>query len=71
MIDPVTAIGLATTAFNGIKSAIGAGRDIQDMAGQLGQWGKAISDLYTNNKYDVIGMSRSNVFDLVHDQEKI
>lgn len=45
MIDPVTAIGLATTAFKGIKSAISAGRDIQDMAGQLGQWGKAISDL--------------------------
>ena len=45
MIDPVTAIGLATSAFKGIKSAISAGKDIQDMAGQLGQWGKAISDL--------------------------
>ena len=45
MIDPITAIGLATTAFKGIKSAINAGKDIQSMAGQLGQWGKAISDL--------------------------
>jgi len=33
--------------------------------------GKAIADLYKNKKYDVIGMSRSNGFDLVHDQEKI
>ena len=45
MIDPFTAISLATTAFNGIKSAINTGKDIQSMAGQLGQWGKAISDL--------------------------
>ena len=45
MIDPITAIGLATTAFNGIKSAINTGKDIQSMGSQLGQWGKAISDL--------------------------
>ena len=45
MIDPVTAIGLATGAFNSIKTMISTGKDIQDMAGQLGQWGKAISDL--------------------------
>jgi len=45
LIDPITAIGLATTAFNGIKSAISTGKDIQSMGSQLGQWGKAISDL--------------------------
>ena len=45
MIDPITAISLATTAFNGIKSAINTGKDIQSMGSQLGQWGKAISDL--------------------------
>jgi len=45
MIDPITAIGAATAAFNGIKSAINAGKDIQGMAQQLGQWGKAVSDL--------------------------
>jgi hypothetical protein len=45
MVDPVTAIGLATGAFNSIKTMIATGKDIQDMAGQLGQWGKAISDL--------------------------
>jgi len=45
MIDPFTAIGLATSAFKGIKSAIDAGKDLKDMTSQLGTWGKAISDL--------------------------
>ena len=33
--------------------------------------GKAICDLYKKKKYEVLGMSRSNGFDLIHDQEKI
>ena len=45
MIDPITAIGLATSAYNGIKSAINTGKEISDMGSQLGQWAKAISDL--------------------------
>jgi hypothetical protein len=44
MIDPVTACGLATSAFNAIKQGIAVGRDLQDMGGQLSQWGKAFSD---------------------------
>lgn len=45
MIDPVSAIGMATAAYNGIKTAINTGKEIQDMGSQLGQWGRAISDL--------------------------
>lgn len=45
LIDPVSAIGMATAAYNGIKQAISVGREIQDMGTQLGQWSKAISDL--------------------------
>tara|TARA_B110000971_G_scaffold182113_1_gene189116 strand:+ start:408 stop:890 length:483 start_codon:yes stop_codon:yes gene_type:complete len=45
MIDPISAIGMATAAFSGIKSAISTGKDIQSMASQLGKWGKAMSDL--------------------------
>lgn len=41
MIDPVTAIGLATTAFNGIKKAIETGKEISDMGTQLGQWAQS------------------------------
>lgn len=44
MIDPITAVGIATSAFNAIKHGISVGRDLQDMTGQLSQWGKAISD---------------------------
>ena len=44
MIDPITAAGIATSAFNAIKHGISVGRDIQDMTGQLSQWGKAFSD---------------------------
>jgi molecular chaperone GrpE (heat shock protein) len=44
MIDPITAVGIATSAFNAIKNGIAVGRDLQDMTGQLSQWGKAISD---------------------------
>lgn len=45
MIDPVSAIGMATAAYNGIKSAINTGKEIQDMGSQLGQWARAISDV--------------------------
>ena len=45
VIDPVTAIGLATTAFNALKKGIAVGKDLQDMGGQLTQWAGAISDL--------------------------
>jgi preprotein translocase subunit Sss1 len=45
MIDPISAISIATGAFNAVKSAIGAGRDIEDMAGTLGKWMGAVSDI--------------------------
>tara|TARA_R100001509_G_scaffold153924_1_gene115156 strand:- start:139 stop:621 length:483 start_codon:yes stop_codon:yes gene_type:complete len=51
MVDPLTAMGLATAAYKGIKTAIGAGKDIQDMAGTIGQWSRAVSDLnYSHEK---------------------
>ena len=33
--------------------------------------GKAICDLYKKKKYEVVGMSKSNGFDLIHNQQKI
>ncbi len=45
MIDPVTAIAGATAAFNAIKSGFSVGRDIENMAGDLGRWMNCISDL--------------------------
>lgn len=45
MIDPITALGAASAAFNAVKSAVNAGRDIEDMAGALGKWMGAVSDI--------------------------
>ena len=45
MLDPVSIIGIATTAFKGLKSAVEAGREIQDVMGQLSTWAGAIADL--------------------------
>ena len=51
LIDPISAIGMASAAFSGIKSAISTGKDIQSMTSQLGKWGKAMSDLdYAHTK---------------------
>jgi len=50
MIDPVTAIGLASAAYRGIKSAIQTGKKLHDMAGQLSQWAGAMSDLDFSHK---------------------
>jgi hypothetical protein len=44
VIDPITAVGMATSAYSAIKKGVALGRDIQDMGGQLAQWGKAFSD---------------------------
>jgi hypothetical protein len=44
MIDPITAVGLATSAYNAIKQGVAVGRELQDITGQIGKWGKAYSD---------------------------
>lgn len=45
MIDPITALSAATAAFNTVKSAVSAGQDIENVAGALGKWMGAISDI--------------------------
>ena len=45
MIDPVSALAIATSAFNLLKKGISAGRELEDMSGQLGSWFSAISDV--------------------------
>jgi hypothetical protein len=45
MLDPVSAIALASSAYNAIKKGIEIGRELQDMGGQLSQWASAISDI--------------------------
>lgn len=45
MIDPITAITAATTAYKTVQKLVAAGRDIEDTMGQLAQWYGAVSDL--------------------------
>ena len=51
MVDPITAVATATAAFNTIKSAFAAGRDIEGMAGDLGRWMGAVSDIKKAEEY--------------------
>jgi len=46
MIDPVSAIAVATTAFNTVKKMVEVGRDIEDISGQLGKWYTAAADIH-------------------------
>ena len=50
MIDPITAIAGATAAFNTIKNGFAVGRDIESMAGDLGRWMGAVSDVNQSAK---------------------
>jgi hypothetical protein len=45
MIDPISAIAIATTAFNTIKKGFEVGRDIESMYGDMGRWMGAIADI--------------------------
>lgn len=48
MFDPASiglAISVGSKAFSMLKQGIAAGREIQDMASQLSEWGKAVSDI--------------------------
>ena len=44
MINPITAFGVATTAFKGIKALVHAGREVEDVTSQIGKWFGAVAD---------------------------
>ena len=44
-MDPITAMATASAAFNTIKKGFEVGRDIEQMASDLGRWMGALSDL--------------------------
>lgn len=60
MLDPVSIIGVATTAFKGLKAAVAAGRELEDCMSQLSQWAGAISDLDKSD--ELIKKKKSSVF---------
>ena len=44
MIDPISAITMATSAYNMVTKMVAAGREFEDAAQQLGKWYSAVSD---------------------------
>lgn len=45
MVDPVSAIAIAGTAFNALKRGVSIGRDIESMGKDLSRWMSAVSDI--------------------------
>ena len=45
MIDPISAITMATSAYSMVTKMVAAGREFEDTAQQLGKWFGAVSDL--------------------------
>jgi|TARA_B110000503_G_C6896889_1_gene309098 hypothetical protein len=44
MIDPISAITMATSAYNMVTKMVAAGREFEDTAQQLGKWYTAVGD---------------------------
>jgi len=51
MIDPITALATATSAFNLIKKGFEVGRDVESLGQDLGRWMGAMSDLKKAEEY--------------------
>ena len=60
MLDPVSIIGIATTAFKGLKAAVEAGRELEDCMSQLSTWAGAIADLDKSD--ELIKKKKSSLF---------
>ena len=78
MIDPITAVGLATSAFNILKQGISAGKDIQEMSGTLSAWGSAFSDFqYAEDKaknppfYKMMSDNSANAIEIFAQKKKM
>jgi len=45
-VDPITALAAATAIWSGIKATVDAGREVQDVFGQLGTWAEQAQHVY-------------------------
>ena len=48
-MDPITAIAVASTAYNAIKKGFQVGKEVESMAGDLGRWMNAINAVKTSH----------------------
>lgn len=61
-MDPITALAAATAIWSGIKATVDAGREVQDVFGQLGAWAEQ-----ANKVYEVINHKegRPSIFSII------
>ena len=52
MIEVVAAVSAASSAFTAIKKGFEVGRDIESMAGDMGRWMSAVSDIKKAEEYN-------------------
>ena len=52
MIEIIAAVSAASSAFNAIKKGFEVGRDIESMAGDMGRWMSAVSDIKKAEEYN-------------------
>ena len=44
MLDPISAITAATTAYKTVQKFVAAGQDFENTSGQMGKWYTAVAD---------------------------
>lgn len=75
MVDPVTAFGLAVTAFNTVQKLVKAGKEIESVAGQLSKWYSAVQSFNesTAKKKNKKGKSsvEQEAFDVIVHRQKL
>jgi hypothetical protein len=62
-VDPISAIGVATTAYNAIKRGFQVGKEIEGMSKDLGRWMGAIQDVKEGHK-----KSKGRIFGSVEEE---
>ena len=78
MIDPISAITLATSAYKGIKKAVEVGKEISSFTGAISQFAKASSDIdFLEQKskkpplYKIFSDNQSNALEVWTQKQKL
>jgi len=78
MIDPISAITLATSAYKGIKKAVEVGKEISSFTGAISQFAKASSDIdFLEQKskkpplYKMFSDNQSNALEIWTQKQKL
>ena len=74
MIDPVTAFGVAVTAFNTVQKLVKAAKEIESVAGQLSKWYSAVqsfNESANKNKKKDSGSASQEALEITLHRQKL